>query len=85
MSDWIIMNIWMSGKRDYKTAPPTSNFEYSGKNSVQAVKRSIKRQKAIFFLNISGLAWQWDPRGSGTYSKFVQSPLMIDGRVSDFF
>ena len=38
----------------------------------------IKDRRPQFFLNIFGLAWPWDPRGPGTYSKFVQSPLMID-------
>ena len=38
----------------------------------------IKDRRPKFFLNIFGLAWPWDPRGPGTYSKFVQNPLMID-------
>ena len=50
-----------------------SNSEYLVRNPVQAALRSNKRRKAIMFLNIFG----WDPRGPGTYSKFVQSPLMI--------
>ena len=38
----------------------------------------IKDKKPNFFFYIFGLAWPWDPRGPGTYSKFVESPLMID-------
>ena len=38
----------------------------------------IKDWRPSTFLNIFGLAWPWDPRGPGTYSRFVQSPLMID-------
>ena len=38
----------------------------------------IKDWRPNTFLNIFGLAWPWDPRGPGTYSRFVQSPLMID-------
>ena len=40
--------------------------------------RQIKDRKPNIFLNIFGSAWPWDPRGPGTYSKFLQSPLMID-------
>ena len=40
--------------------------------------RQIKDRRPIIFLNIFVLAWPWDPRGPGTYSKFVQSPLMIE-------
>ena len=38
----------------------------------------IKDRRPNFFLYIFGLAWPWDPRGPGTYFKFVQNPLMID-------
>ena len=38
----------------------------------------IKVWMPIFCVNIFGLAWPWDRRGPGTYSRFVQSPLMID-------
>ena len=38
----------------------------------------IKDEGQTFFLNIFNLAWPSDPRGPGTYLRFVQSPLMID-------
>ena len=57
-----------------------SNSEYLVRNPVEAALQSNKRLKAkhFFFFNIFGLAWPWDPRGPGTNSRFVQSPLMID-------
>ena len=41
-------------------------------------KGQIKDRKPKQNWNIFGLAQPWDPRGQGTYSKFCQSPLMID-------
>ena len=43
----------------------------------------IKDRRPNLFLNIFGLAWPWDPRGPGTYSKFVQNTLMIDLWMED--
>ena len=55
-----------------------SNSEYLVRNPVQAALWSNKRQKGKKLWNMFGLAWPWDPRGPGIYSKFVLSPLMID-------
>ena len=55
-----------------------SNSEYLVRDPVQAALPSNKKQNAKFFLNTFGSALPWDPRGPGSYSKFLQSPLMID-------
>ena len=34
-------------------------------------------------MNIFGLPWPWDLRGPGTYSKLVQSPLLIDLMIDE--
>ena len=60
-----------------------SNSEYLVRNAVQAALQSNKRLKAKHLLNIFGLAWPWDPRGPWTYSRFVQSPRMIDLCMED--
>ena len=48
-------------------------YQYS-KNRGGSLWSRLSRESLL----ISGLAWLWDPRGPGTYSRFVQSPLMIE-------
>ena len=55
-----------------------SNSEYLVRNPVQAALQSNKRLNAKHFFEYFGLALPGDPMGPGTYSRFVQSPLMID-------
>ena len=54
-----------------------SHSQYLVTNPVQSALPSNKGQKGKHFFKIFGSARPWDQRGQGTYSKFLQSPLII--------